>query len=74
MTNWQIFKLRLWLQGTATVATTVATGAVTFELLGHSAGHDLASLCLLLATACNTCLLGMSTWKGQTDDATPPKD
>jgi hypothetical protein len=58
-----VFWLRLQLQAISSVATTVAAGAITFELLGKAVNHDIESLSLLVATACNTVLLGLATYK-----------
>ncbi len=71
MTEERVFWVRLSLQAIASVATAVAAGAVSFDYLGSVANHDLAAICTLCATACNTVLLGLATLKDATNRPAP---
>lgn len=63
MNEREVFWTRLYLQVVNTLATAIATGEVTFQLLSGVLSHDLASLSLLIALGSNVMLLALAASK-----------
>lgn len=72
MSEDDVFWIRLYLTITATISTAIAAGAVTFQLVGSGANHDVQSLATLIALGCNTALTGMATIRNDHNGSPPP--
>jgi hypothetical protein len=66
--------VQLWLQVVSAVTTLIATGAVVFDSLSAVINHDVASMSLLIATACNAGLIAIAARAARPKKPTPPTD